>query len=144
MADCSKTEEFFKEMRRACKMQPHNCMECLMNEFCDFMSSETPETDGLIEVTQKAINNLQKWSDEHPLEIDWMKVPPNTHVLARDFRYGDDWTACCFAMYLPEGVNKFVTFGDVRGQMYSSSFDLWEECKLADDVDPTPYYKEMA
>jgi len=143
MADCSKTEEFFKEIRRACKMQPRNCMKCPVDEFCEFMRDETPETDGLIEATQKAINNLQKWSDEHLQEIDWTKVPVNTPVLARDIRYGDDWTARRFAVYLPEGDRKFVTFGDFRGQMRSSSLDTWEDCKLADDVDPTPYYKEM-
>lgn len=144
MADCSKTEEFFKELRRVCKRQPHNCKGCPVDKFCEFMNIETPETDGLIEAAQMAIKNLQKWSDEHPLEIDWMKVPVGTPVLARDIRYGDDWTACRFAVYLPEGDRKFVTFGDVRGQMHSSSLDTWEDCKLADDVDPTPYYKEMA
>ena len=65
--DCSKTIDFFAEAKRhcdsrtACEADAANKEQCPMFEFC----THTIVTQRAEEII-KAVENLQKWSDEHP------------------------------------------------------------------------------
>ena len=65
--DCSKTINFFSELKRlcdsrtACTADAANKEQCLMFGVCD-----RPLTEICVEDAIKAIEILQKWSDEHP------------------------------------------------------------------------------
>ena len=65
--DCSKTIDFFSEAKRlcdsrtACEADAANKERCPMFEFC----THTIVTQRAEEII-KAVENLQKWSDEHP------------------------------------------------------------------------------
>ena len=64
--DCSKTINFFPELKRlcdsrtACTADAANKEECPMYDFC--RQSLTIRAEEII----TAVENLQKWSDEHP------------------------------------------------------------------------------
>ena len=72
--DCSKTIDFFAEAKRlcdsraglcdsrtACTADAANKERCPMFDFCEFTYSKI-----YIEDAKSAVENLQKWSDEHP------------------------------------------------------------------------------
>ena len=65
--DCSKTIDFFAEAKRhcdsrtACEADAANKEQCPMFEVCD-----RPLTEICVEDAIRAVENLQKWSDEHP------------------------------------------------------------------------------
>lgn len=62
--DCSKTINFFTEAKRfcdsrtACEVDAANKEQCPLRGFCELLFSEV--------CAEKAIENLQKWSNEHP------------------------------------------------------------------------------
>lgn len=83
MIDCSKTENYFAEKRRMtkraenglCKLDCSNCPLCSVNNnkglSCTASETLYPE---------KAIEIVQKWSDEHPqntILMDFVKKYPN-------------------------------------------------------------------
>lgn len=84
---------------------------------------------------------------EKEKEIDWAKVPPNTPVLVRD-NVASVWIERCFVAYLPiRAGGKFAVFNNCYlrnpvSQEEAIGMDYFCECKLADSVDPTPYYKD--
>ena len=65
--DCSKTIDFFAEIKRLCGSRAGRCADaddeeqCPMFDYCEHSIT----TRGTEEIT-KAIENLQKWSNEHP------------------------------------------------------------------------------
>ena len=65
--DCNKTINFFSEIKRLCDSRAGRCADaddeeqCPMFDYCEHSIT----TRGTEEIT-KAIENLQKWSDEHP------------------------------------------------------------------------------
>lgn len=85
MIDCSKTENYFAEKRRMtkrttknglCKLGCSNCPLCSINnnkgQSCTAFEMLYPE---------KAIEIVQKWSDEHPQKTylsELLKNHPNT------------------------------------------------------------------
>lgn len=62
--DCSKTINFFAEAKRLCDSRTGctadatNKEQCPLHGFCDLIASEI--------CAEKAVEILQKWSDEHP------------------------------------------------------------------------------
>ena len=65
--DCSKTINFFAEAKRFCDSR-NVCMsdatdkeQCPLHGFCELTYSKNSAEDAI-----KAVENLQKWSDEHP------------------------------------------------------------------------------
>ena len=90
---------------------------------------------------EEAVQVVEQWSKDNPPEIDWTKVPVGTHVQVKDFR-NVNWNPAIydFGLYLSNAVHKFVVLDDDRENATNL---LWYDfCKLADDVDPTPYYKD--
>ena len=65
--DCSKTINFFPELKRFCNSRDvcvadaANKNRCPMYDFCYLPNSKV-----CVEELIKAVENLQKWSDEHP------------------------------------------------------------------------------
>lgn len=86
MIDCSKTENYFAEKRRMtkrteggiCKLKCSNCPLCSKNNgTSEDMSCTTFE----MHHPEKAIEVVQKWSDEHPQKTfltEFLKNYPNT------------------------------------------------------------------
>lgn len=64
--DCGKTIDFFSEFRRLCDSRG-TCeatardKQCPLYDFCELAHSRVCTNDAI-----KAMENLQKWSDEHP------------------------------------------------------------------------------
>ena len=78
MVDCSKTENYFKEKRRMCSSSK-SCVGCEIKlekgkKWCFEFCEENPK---------KAIEIVQKWSDEHPQKTmlsDFKKKHPNAQM----------------------------------------------------------------
>ncbi len=64
--DCNKTIDFFSELKRLCSLRltceaiAHD-EQCPLHGFCELTYSKIYAEDAI-----KAVENLQKWSDEHP------------------------------------------------------------------------------
>lgn len=130
--DCSNTKTCMNEWVRMCKTVRF-CYECEFKGFCCQSMKENPE---------KSIAIIQKWSDEHPQEIDWNKVPVDTPVFVKDYDK-EDWRKRYFITYLPNGNgSNFCVF--VGGYKKNAATDtrLYKQCKLAPEVDPTPFLKD--
>lgn len=88
MIDCSKTENYFAEKRRMtkrteggiCKLKCSNCPLCSKNNgTSEDMSCTTFE----MHHPEKAIEVVQKWSDEHPQKTfltEFLKNYPNAEL----------------------------------------------------------------
>ena len=152
--DCNDVKVFFSEWQRMCEyygssISVGQCpLHTYVNNGCgacvsfDVRCVSGEKLDHLVRI-------MQKWSDEHPVEIDWLKVPPNTPVLVRT--KDSHWTQRYFVAYLPNrpSDNKFAVFNNCSiynpvSQEEAVGIDYYYECKLADSVDPTPYYKEVS
>lgn len=78
MIDCSETENYLKERNRMCKRFLKECEDCSDCSFynhygCERLDLERTEPE-------KAIEIVQKWSDEHPqntILMDFVKKYPN-------------------------------------------------------------------
>ena len=135
--------EFMRELKRMCDsyITKRVCnTDCPLHQtqFCTIgHRAKTEKT-----MTQ-AIEIVEKWSKDNPNVIDWLKVPRNTPVLVRDI-VDREWQEGRFCAYLPytfETRNQFITF-DTEEQ-YAAEVNYWRHCKLAPEVDPTPYLKEV-
>ena len=89
MADCSKTEVFFKELDRMCRsIDGLKTNECplrvkFISPNCDFCDKYV--IDNITLYDKKAIEIVQKWSDEHPLKTrqsEFLKQFPRSRVTA--------------------------------------------------------------
>lgn len=84
MVDCTKTENYFAERKRMTKLQKDgickiNCTDCPLNN----LKNGTGVPCSIFEThhTKKAIEIVQKWSDEHPQKTylsEFLKTYPNT------------------------------------------------------------------
>ena len=129
------TLEFLKEYQRMCASH-EVCNSCpLHKKKC--LNTLAMTEDDLVQF----VNNIEDWSRNHPLIIDWTKVPHNTPVLVRNSPTGE-WQEQYFCAYIPHSIDgKFVTFYEGDG---FSAYDIihWYYCKLAPFIDPTPYLKQ--
>lgn len=84
--DCSKTINFLAEIKRLCGSRAGRCADaddeeqCPMFDYCEHSIT----TRGTEEIT-KAIENLQKWSNEHPKKTyaqDFFEKFPNAQNYA--------------------------------------------------------------
>lgn len=78
--DCSNLLNFKKERTRMCRSH-QDCYKCpLENEMSYYCTLENPEIE---DITQEAINIVQKWSDEHQSKTlldDLLEKFPNTPI----------------------------------------------------------------
>ncbi len=132
--------EFMRELKRMCNsyIAGRDCdIDCPLHktEFCTM-----GHTGRMENVMVQAINIVEKWSQDNPIKIDWLKVPRNTPVLVRDTIDGE-WQAEYFCAYFPNSSSEqFITF-DIEEQ-YATDVNYWYYCKLASAVNPAPYLKE--
>lgn len=99
--DCSKTIDFFAEIKRLCGSRAGRCADaddeeqCPMFDYCEHSIT----TRGTEEIT-KAIENLQKWSDEHPKKTyaqDFFKKFPDAPI-DKSFKEKCPWV-CRMGIY---------------------------------------------
>lgn len=99
----------------------------------------------LVEVAWQVVEVIPDGEPQEPekeKEIDWTKVPVDTPVLVRDSEKAD-WEKRYFAFYAPVSVRrKFAAWYDGNKSTNDVDCRFWEYCKLALEVDPTPYYKD--
>jgi hypothetical protein len=128
--------EFMKELKRICNSRACdiNC-PVYKSHFCTVDHKARTENS-----MAQAINIVEKWSKDNPIEVDWFKVPRNTPVLVRDVVDGE-WQEEYFCAYFPKISNQFITF-DMKEQ-YATEINYWRYCKLAPEVDLIPYLKEV-
>lgn len=142
--DCNITENYLKEKARMTKANNGKCT--IYCRDCPLSSYNTSTDIGCsrleIMYPKEAVVVVQKWSDEHQREIDWMKVPMNTPVYVRD-NERLNWISRRLVCYFPNmDDRKFMCFINSETHENASNIECWRYCKLADEVDPTPYYKE--
>ena len=132
--------EFMRELKRMCTFYDC-CVDCSSyNKGCKGDSRVVFKSEKEMILL---INDVEKWGKDNPIEIDWLKVPRNTPVLVRDV-VDSEWQEERFCAYFPypsEIRNQFITF-DTEEQ-YATDINYWRYCKLAPEVDPTPYLKEV-
>lgn len=133
--DCSVTKNFLKERNRMCGSQK-GCMTCPNLSY----KQGSPMCVFSEEMITDAIKIVQTWSDNNQPEIDWTKVPMGTPVLVKD-KSDIEWRKRYFVIYLPNANEKFCTFNSGDTRENAEGVSCWSECKLADNVDPTPFYK---
>lgn len=92
MIDCSKTENYFAEKRRLTKrrkiygnayMCKIDCANCPLNSSNNGTSDKTPCSDFETLYPEKAIEVVQKWSNEHPRKTylsEFLKNYPNAKL----------------------------------------------------------------
>lgn len=136
--DCSVTKNFLEEWNRMCRKQQF-CSLCPIGKYKKIASNCLFDIE---ENLDDAIKIVQTWSDRNQIEIDWNKVPMGTPVLVND-GLDDEWLERYFAMYLPDGYEKFCVFADGATYENAKTISCWKDCKLADNVDLTPFYKSM-
>lgn len=75
MADCSKTLAFTKELHRMCMSVNGECDYCVFYKPCIKSCIDS--------ITQYHINQLQEWSDCHPIKTrqgEFLKMFPNAEI----------------------------------------------------------------
>lgn len=138
--DCRKTDVFAKEWNRMCKSIRYGCEECPI-----WKLKSRPSMDCFMVFLENptiAIQAVQRWSDENQPEIDWNKVPVDTPVLVRDCE-SVEWEEGYFAVFIPRRDRyPFAAFSYGEKQENATGLKLHKYCKLASEVDPTPYLKD--
>lgn len=80
MIDCSKTENFIKEKERLCQYYNDiGCSSCVLDRNIKGLSC----CDFIVQQPKKAIEVVQKWSDENPpktLLAEFLKHYPKTEL----------------------------------------------------------------
>lgn len=144
---------FIKERNRMCNKH-HLCFvdedevccrmvkKMVAMDCCDYRDADTIICAAFLnKYPEEAVQVVEQWSKDNPPVIDWTKVSVGTHVQVKDFS-NTNWNPAIyeFGLYLPNAPHKFIVLDDDRENAQSL---LWYDfCKLADDVDPTPYYKD--
>ena len=113
------------------------------DEECNFIKKYILKKDDCSNMAcSECERKIAQWMlEEYRPEIDWLKVPVDTPVLVKD-NGCYDWQKRHFALYLPKGNFKFCVIAAGKNHENAGNVAFWEQCKLADDVDPTPYLKE--
>ena len=79
MADCGKTEVFFKELKRMCNKFNSTCVGCKIYGIC----FDTGCYSFIKNDTQEAIEIVQQWSDENPIKTRqsmFLELFPNAKI----------------------------------------------------------------
>lgn len=82
MVDCSKTEVFFKELNRMCSTYGYLCTNCGIHLNCNSSVGDTCGTF-IRNNPLKAVEIVQKWSDEHPIKTrqsEFLKLFPDAKI----------------------------------------------------------------
>lgn len=98
--NCNKTLDFLHEFNRMCDTYDY----C---DNCSFMTSPCPQNN-LLMVSQKDIDIVQKWSDEHP-------EPPKIRKRELDFIAMFKWSGEKWIERTPGGSLRFVTKNECCG-----------------------------
>ena len=112
MADCSKTEEFFKELKRMCDKFNSTCVGCKIYDIC----FDTGCYSFIKNDTQEAIEIVQKWSDENPIKTrqsEFLKMFPNAAMV-------DGVIGLC-----PEWVDKKIECNYQQTSCYKCKEKYW-------------------
>lgn len=132
--------KFIKDFRRLCYSYDC-CVDCPCfkdnNENCNLLSVNLTDKEII-----KYIKIVEEWDKEHPVEIDWSKVPEDTPVYVRQNK-ADKFMFCYFKKYYPNYEKPFQCYPD--GQTSWSSHGLngtyWVHCELAREEDVKKYAK---
>ena len=133
------TLEFIKNFRRLCHSQSCGGCPCYNKnvENCSLLSIGLTD-----EETIKYIKVVEEWTEEHPIEIDWYKVPKDTPVYVSQNKT-DEKKCRYFDKYCPNSNEPFQCYSG--GQTSWSSDGLmswWGHCELAREEDVEKYAKE--
>lgn len=82
MADCSKTEVFFKELNRMCSTHGYLCTKCGIHLNCNSSVGNTCGTF-IRNNPLKAVEIVQKWSDQNPIKTrqsEFLKMFPEAKL----------------------------------------------------------------
>lgn len=79
MPDCSKTEVFFKELKRMCNKFNSTCVGCKIYDIC----FDTGCYGFIKDNPQEAIEIVKEWSDSNPVKTrqsEFLKLFPNAKI----------------------------------------------------------------
>lgn len=132
------TLEFIKSFRRLCHSQSCGGCPCYNKnvENCSLLSIGLTD-----EETIKYIKVVEEWTEEHPIEIDWSKVPKDTPVYVRQNKT-DEKLCRYFAKYCP-GETPFQCYIDGKTSWTSNdAITYWVHCELVREEDIEKYAKK--
>lgn len=133
--------KFIKNFRRLCYSQGY-CRKCPCynknNENCNLLSDDLTNEEIL-----KYIEVVEEWTKEHPIKIDWSKVPADTPVYVRQNKT-DEKICRYFAKYCPDYEKQpFQCYIDGKTSWSSNGLTTyWVHCELAREEDIEKYAKE--
>lgn len=133
------TLEFIKNFRRLCHSQSCGGCPCYNKnvENCSLLSIGLTD-----EETIKYIKVVEEWTEEHPIEIDWFKVPVDTPVYVRQNKT-DEKLCRYFAKYYPNDEKPFQCYSDGKTSWTSNdAITYWVHCELAREEDIEKYAKK--
>ncbi|MBR5823754.1 MAG: hypothetical protein IKY67_06395 [Paludibacteraceae bacterium] len=138
--NCNNIETFYREWHRMC-----DSFVCEDSWNCPLQSKEvvsvcTRCTSDVFLSPTEAVKAVQEWSDKHPRQIDWTKVPVNTLVQVTNDHECEIWIDRYFCGYIPQGERgKYITYSEGKRRENATDIGKWHHCKLPPNVDPTPY-----
>lgn len=131
------TLEFLKKFQKMCT----SCKDCI---YCP-CSPEKCLVNSPIDMTEdeltQFINIVEEWVKEHPVEIDWSKVPEDTPVYVRQ-KETDRKVRRYFSKYYPDYEKPFQCYVDGQTSWTSNdAITYWVHCELAREEDIEKYTK---
>ena len=134
--NCNITVNYFKEKFRMCSGT--NCENCLLGSNENGKNTHCTNFEKLY--PEEAVKAVQEWSDKHPRQIDWTKVPVNTLVQVTNDSECEVWLNRYFCGYIPQGERgKYITYGEGKRRENATDVGKWHHCRLAPNVDSAPY-----
>lgn len=134
--NCNITVNYFKEKFRMCSGT--YCENCSLGSHENSKYTDCTNFEKLY--PEEAIKIVQEWSDKHPRQIDWTKVPVNTLVQVTNDHDCETWVDRYFCGYIPQGERgKYITYNQGKRSENATDIGKWHYCKLPPNVDPTPY-----
>ncbi len=108
-----------------------SCSECMFHS--DNFEDDNARCIGTI-YAEECIELVRKWSEEHPREIDWTKVPIDTKVEVRDYE-SYDWETRYYCSFLPASDSKYACFAYHQRQENAEQIIEWRYCRLHPDTE---------
>lgn len=130
--------KFVKDFRRLC--YSHDCcVDCPCfkdsNENCNLLSVNLTDKEII-----KYIEIVEEWAKEHPVKIDWSKVPANTPVYVRDdLNLANNIKH--FASYDPVAKSHFLCYAVGKTSWTTTETTHWKYCELVREEDIKKYAK---
>lgn len=119
--------KLIKEYIRMCSL--YSCSDCPINSDARHFSTCH---DFLVCDVEHAVPIIEKWSEEHPPEVDWSKVEVDTPILVKDSEV-NFWHKRHFASYKNGQV--YTWYNGATSWSGGGGTSCWAYAKLAEETE---------